>query len=370
MKAVRFAQARILVVDDDRTNVVLLEQLLKRWGYRNVVSTTDSSAVLRLVERSCPDLVLLDLMMPAPNGLEVMSQLRPWTRGQINLPILVLTGDVRPETREAALSAGARDFLTKPIDATEARLRVGNLLRTRELQRVLEGQRDALEHRVQARTQALAYAQREVLERLAIAAEYRDDDAHQHARRVGRNAALLAAELGVASDDVELIRRAAPLHDIGKLAVPDAVLRKPGRLSADEHDLMKSHTVIGHRILGGSSAPVLQLAAEIALMHHERWDGRGYPSGLAGEQIPLAGRLVAVADVFDALTHARPYEDAWPVEAALAELRQESGAQLDPTIVRALPAVGPEKLLAPVEETMAPTAGDQGSEPSTVTTGW
>jgi putative two-component system response regulator len=344
-----FSSARILVADDEPANVLLIERLLERWGYENVTSTTDSSEVIVLAEQLRPNLVLLDLSMPHPDGFEVMRLLterRPVGR---RCPVLVLTADVSAATRERALSSGASDFLTKPFDRTEVRLRVHNLLSTHFLQLELASHNELLERRVRERTQELEHARREILERLALAGEYRDDATHQHAQRVGRTAALLAAELGLPADDVELMRRAAPLHDIGKLGVPDTILLKPGRLTVDEFEVVKGHTVIGSRILAESVSTVLRAGEVIARAHHERWDGTGYPAGLAGDEIPLAGRLVAVADVFDALTHERPYKSAWPCERAVAEVHGVAGTQLDPRVVQAFDQLDPSALLAPVE---------------------
>jgi putative two-component system response regulator len=194
-------------------------------------------------------------------------------------------------------------------------------------------------------------AELEAVQRLAFACEFRDDDTNEHGARIGRTVALLAAEVGVAADEVELFRQAAPLHDIGKIGIADSILLKPGRLRADELAVMQTHTLIGSQILAGSQSRLLQTAEEIARTHHERWDGRGYPLGLAGDDIPLAGRLTAVADVFDALNFSRPYKDAWPLDAALAEMEISSGHQLDPQIVGALRSLDHEALLAPIEHT-------------------
>ena len=340
--------ARLLVVDDESANVLLLERLLKRWGYANVVSTSDSSQVVELAVRDRPSLVLLDLAMPAPDGFEVMRLLAELDVGRTPIPILVLTADVSADVKTRALSSGASDFLTKPFDSTEVRLRVRNLLRTHCLQLELARDNERLEQRVHERTADLDQARRETLECLALAAEYRDDDTHEHAQRVGRTAALLATRLGLAEAEVELLRRSAPLHDIGKLGVPDAILLKPGKLTDDEFAIMKDHTLIGARILSGSVSEVLRSGEIIARTHHERWDGSGYPAGLAGTAIPLAGRLVALADIFDALTHERPYKAAWPCATAVAEIRRIAGSQLDPDVVRAFDRLDPTALLAPV----------------------
>lgn len=327
--------ARILVIDDEPTNVLLLERILLRAGHSNVRCTTDSREVLDLFRTFRPDLVLLDLHMPHKDGFEVLAELGPLISESRYLPVLVLTGDPTAEARERALSMGAKDFVTKPFERTEVLIRMRNLLETRFLYRALENQNDELEARVRERTRELEEAQREILERLARAAEFRDDDTGQHAQRVGELAARIGRRLGLPESEVDLIRMAAPLHDLGKIGLPDSILLKPGRLSPAEFEGGKTHPTIGARILSGSRFAVLKLAEEIAWTHHERWDGSGYPRGLKGEEIPLAGRIVAAADIFDALTHERPYKPAWSVEDALAELERLAGSHLDPAVVNA-----------------------------------
>jgi len=253
----------------------------------------------------------------------------------------VLTADATPDAKRRALSAGARDFLTKPLDHIEVLLRIRNLLETRLLHVQLANQNQILDERVRLRTRELEAARVEILERLAVAAEYRDDDTGKHTARVGFVSARIAAAMDRPPSEVELIRRAAPLHDVGKIGIPDAILLKPGKLTPEEWAVMKEHAPIGAGILGGSTAPVLQLAEEIAASHHERWEGGGYPRGLAGTQIPLASRIVAVADVLDATTHERPYKPAWPLEDALAEIEAQAGRHFDPEVVEVfLPTAG------------------------------
>lgn len=345
-----FSDARIVVVDDEPANVLLLVRLLEQWGYDNFVSTTDSSQVVPLVAAEPAGLVLLDLVMPPPDGFEVMEQLSARSNGHASTPILALTADISTEMKERALSSGASDFLTKPFEATEVRLRVHNLLRARSFQLQLERQNELLDQRMRERTYDLEHARKETLERLALAGEYRDDETHEHAQRVGRTAALLALELGRPRDEVQLIRRSAPLHDIGKLGISDAILLKPGRLTADEFKVMQGHTSIGARILGGSRSAVLQMGELIARTHHECWDGAGYPARLAAEAIPLPARLVALADVFDALTHDRPYKAAWPLEEAVAEIRRGAGSEFDPALMRPFDRLEHSALLAPLED--------------------
>jgi cyclic di-GMP phosphodiesterase len=340
--------ARIVVVDDRPDNVMVLEHLLGGWHYPNVFGTTASSQVMGLVERVDPDLVLLDLQMPAPDGYEIMRRLESRIRGSDRLPVLVLTADISTEAKRQALSLGARDFLTKPFDPDEVRMRVDNLLELRQAHLQLRDQNLTLEHRVFARTMELERARTETLERLSLAAEFRDDDTKQHAARVGRTVALLGEKLGLADEDIMRLRCAAPLHDIGKIGIPDSILLKNGQLADSEYALMKTHTLIGAEIVSGSTSDVLETSAIIARSHHEHWDGGGYPHGISRGEIPLAGRLSAVADVFDALTHARPYKAAWPVDEAVGEMRRLRGKQFDPEVFDLFASLDHDSLLAPL----------------------
>ena len=328
------AGARILVVDDEEANVRLLERALGEAGYRNVQSTTDPRQVSSMVVEFKPDLILLDLLMPHVDGFEVMRSLELLLPGGSYIPVLVLTGDATRETRQLALASGANDFLTKPFDIDEVLLRIRNMLEVKLLHEQLRDKNEALEHHVRTRTRELEEAQIETFERLALAAEYRDDITGQHTRRVGRTAALIAGRLGLPESSRELIQRASGLHDVGKIGVPDGILLAERRLTPEEFEVVKTHTAIGARILSESRSPLLRMAEEIALTHHERWDGAGY-GGLVGNAIPLSGRITAVADVFDALTHERPYKEAWTVEAAVAFIESERGGHFDPAVVDA-----------------------------------
>ena len=341
--------ARILVVDDQAPNVILLERMLAQWGYEHVTTTTQSHEVPALAPELQPDLILLDLQMPKPDGFELMEILAPFSAGPPRVPVLVLTADATQATRQRALAAGASDFLSKPLDPIEVRLRISNLLETRRLQIDLLGQNQMLENAVRERTKDLEHARLELMERLALAAEYRDDNTQEHARRVGRTVALIGQALGLPYDEVDVLLQAAPLHDIGKIGIPDAVLLKRAQLTLEEFALMKSHTTIGAQILSGSEFPILNAGEVIARTHHERWDGGGYPFGLAGDEIPLPGRLVAVADAFDALAHERPYKDAWPVDQAVAEIQAGAGTHFDPSVVAAFLMLDHAALLAPME---------------------
>jgi putative two-component system response regulator len=328
-----FKHARILIVDDEPSNVEILERLLDRAGFGRIESTTDAREAADLYVRYRPDLILLDLHMPNMDGLAVMDQLNEIAEASY-LPILMLTEEMTPEARQEALSRGAKDFVSKPFHADELMLRIQTLLETRFLYFQVQSQNQILEAKVRERTRELEAAQVEIIERLARAAEFRDDNTGQHTERVGQMAALLARQLGLPDPQVSLIRRAAPLHDVGKIGVPDAILLKLGKLTVEEFEQVKTHTTIGQRILSGSRFGVLRLAEEIAFSHHERWDGAGYV-GIIRDQIPLAGRIVAVADVFDALTQKRPYKAAWPVAEAIAEIDRQRSRQFDPEIVDA-----------------------------------
>jgi response regulator RpfG family c-di-GMP phosphodiesterase len=322
----------ILIVDDQDANVRLLEQMLGRAGYHNCLSTLDSREVLRMWEQQQPDIILLDLHMPHLDGFGVMEQLKAHLPEAAYLPILVLTADSLPATKKRALSSGATDFLAKPFDAVEVILRIRNLLETRFLHVALQHENQSLGQKVVEKTHDLEEAQIEMLERLAVASESRDDNTGEHTQRVGRLAAALGLRTSWPEDKLDQIRRAAALHDIGKIAIPDRILLKPGKLTPEEFEIMKTHAELGARTLAGSRFPIVQLAEQIARYHHEKWDGSGY-YGLAGAAIPLAARIVALADVFDVLTHVRPYKHAWTVEDALARIEQDSGSHFDPQLV-------------------------------------
>jgi putative two-component system response regulator len=343
-------RARILVVDDEPVNVGIIERILHEAGYEDTVSTCHSEFVLDLNNVVRPDLILLDLHMPDPDGFAVLEALQRHNgRRDDAAAVLVLTADISLEVKQSAFMLGAADFLTKPFDSMEVLARIKNLLENRLLHRAQRDQNLRLEERVRQRTASLERARSELLDRLALLAEYRDDVTYEHAQRVGRTSARIAAAAGVTVEEAALIRRAAPLHDIGKVAVPDAILLKPGTLTAAEFEVMTRHATIGARILARSGSPILRLAEEIARTHHERWDGTGYPAGLRGEEIPQAGRFVAIADVFDALTHNRPYKTAIPVAAAAAEIIGASGTHFDPVAVAVFAELNHEELLEPLD---------------------
>lgn len=328
-----FTEARLLVIDDEAANLDLMGRVLGRAGYQHVTLFDDPLVALSELDSVAPDLILLDLHMPGIDGFEVLRRLQLTVRGDDFLPRLVITADCTLATRRRALSLGAHDFVTKPIDLTETSLRVANLLQTRLLHVRLQESRGRLEEQVEVRTRQLADAYRDIVGRLALVGEYRDDATADHTSRVGKLAARLGRAAGFTADQVVLLADAAPLHDIGKVAVPDAVLLKPGPLSPAEFEIIKTHAAVGAHILRGGPSPLLRLAEQIAYTHHERWDGSGYPSGLRGEAIPLAGRLVAIVDVFDALTSERPYKAAWSVDRAVDRMRADRGRHFDPDLL-------------------------------------
>jgi putative two-component system response regulator len=327
------ADSRILIVDDEPGNVQLLQRILVREGYRRVTGLSNPREAMAVIDEDRLDVVLLDLHMPVVDGYQILeSIMNSLDPGRRTLPVIVLTADATPEARRRALTSGAADFITKPFDVVEVALRIRNTLERHQLHSEVRRQNDLLEDRVRARTIELERAQLETFERLALAAEYRDDDTGKHTRRVGGVARAIAEQLGMAATDLDLLERAAGLHDVGKIGVPDGILLKPDRLTPEEFEVVKTHTVIGARILSGSHSPLLQLGEIIAGSHHERWDGRGY-HGLAGEDIPLHARITTLADAFDAMTTDRPYRAARSREEATEEIRRERGGQFDPNVV-------------------------------------
>jgi putative two-component system response regulator len=337
------------VVDDEDANLLLVRRVLERAGYTSVETLRDPRGIEARFAEARPHLLLLDLHMPGMDGFEVMNALEDLTSGGDDVAFLVLTADVTEEAKRRALEMGARDFLTKPIDQTELLLRVRNMLHVQDLREKLLDHNQSLEATVTSRTRELDDTRIEVLDRLALAGEFRDDDTQEHAQRIGRTAGQLAVELGLAAGVADLLSQAAPLHDIGKIGIPDAILLKPGRLTDAEFEAIKQHTVIGARILSGGRTPLIRLAEDVALTHHERWDGNGYPEGRTGAATPLHARIVSVADVFDALTHERPYKEAWPVDRALEEIESQRGRQFDPDVVSAFGGLDHQSLLERVD---------------------
>jgi putative two-component system response regulator len=334
MDVSRLKLAKILIVDDQEYNISLLERILRRADFKQLFSTMNPRLIESMLVEVDPDIVLLDLHMPGMDGLQVLKLIRERSGEDSSyLPVLVLTADMTPEAKQQVLQAGANDFLTKPYDRTEVILRIHNLLKTRYLHLELQQYNSKLEERVRERTEELEKAKFEILQLLGRASEYRDDMTGQHTQRVGRLSGLIAGRLGIPEQQINMIRMAAPLHDIGKIGIPDELLLKPGRFEPHEFERMKTHTTIGASILEGSFFMILKLAGIIAQAHHEKWDGSGYPHALKGVEIPIEARIVALADFYDALTHERPYKRAWTPQEALDEVVKQRGIHFDPQIV-------------------------------------
>ncbi len=331
-----YADANILIIDDEPSIVRMLTRTLQSAGYAKVAGLTDPIDALARLDSTGTDLIVLDINMPNMSGYEFLTSLSQRLTPDTFLPVLMVSGLPESEARLQALRAGANNFLTKPIDIKLFVAQVQSLLDTRFLALRINEDRGVLEGMVRRRTAELQQAHAEILDRLGRVAEYRDDTTGQHTERVAQICGLLARELELPRERVSLIIRTAPLHDIGKVGVADAILLKPGPFDEREREIMRKHTAEGARLLSGGTSELVQMAEEIALFHHERWDGAGYPCGLRGDEIPLAARIVSVADAFDALVHERPYKRAWSVPAAMAEIGRESGGQFDPRVVEAL----------------------------------
>ena len=327
--------ARVVIVDDRSTARSLLEGLARTLEPGVVVSSfADPLEALAHMQVETPDLIITDYRMPGMDGIEFTRRVRA-ERRLSDVPLIIVTVVEDRQVRYQALENGATDFLTRPIDPLECRARCLNLLTLRRSQKVVADRAQWLEEQVMQATRAVRLRERETLMKLAKAGEYRDEETGNHIIRMSRYARLIAEELKLTAMECDEIEAASPMHDIGKIGIPDHILLKPGRHTPEEQVVMRRHSQIGHEILSDSPSRYLQMGAVIALGHHEKFDGSGYPQGLAGEDIPLPARIVAVADVFDALTSNRPYKGAWSFQDALAYLQSESGRHFDPACVRA-----------------------------------
>lgn len=324
----------VLIVDDEQSNLSLCSHMLKAIDDVMPVEIFSSVKALDWCKRNDPDLVLLDYMMPEMDGLQFLQAFRELP-GKREIPVIMLTADIQTAVRNKALQMGVNDFLTKPVNIIELRARIMNLLALRKAQLQLAHRADWLAEEVKKSTQELVARERDVIHRLSRAAEYRDPETGAHLLRMANYSRLIATNLNLSEAEQNLIQDAAPMHDIGKVGIPDSILLKPGRLTDDEMTIMRTHAQIGADILQGSASLLLQAAAKNALTHHEKYDGSGYPNGLQAEQIPLYGRIIAVADVFDALTSTRPYKQAWEIDRATALIRDGVGKHFDPVCVHA-----------------------------------
>ncbi|MCW9034887.1 MAG: response regulator [Rhodospirillales bacterium] len=324
--------SKIVIIDDNPTNVALLEDMLDEEGYENLVCFTDPREALSHCQNEEVDLILLDIRMPHLNGIQLMEQLADKIHSEY-LPIIVLTAQKDAETRENALRVGANDFLNKPFEQWEVLLRIHNTLVTRMLYSGQRNRAEELEALVQERTKEIRKTQLEIIRSLGRAGEFRDNETGAHVIRVSLSSQLLALKSGVSETQAELLMYASPMHDAGKIGIPDRILLKPGKLDEEEWEIMKTHAEKGAEIIGDHDSEVIRLARTLAIAHHERWDGTGYPKGTKGETIPIEARILSICDVFDALTSARPYKSPWSIESALNLIKEESGKAFDPTLV-------------------------------------
>lgn len=331
---------RILVVDDELKNRLLVEAMLIPLGYEVIMAVDGKEALKKTIENS-PDVILLDVMMPGMDGFEVANRIKTDEATRI-IPVVMVTALSEVSDRVKALDAGADDFLVKPVDRTELRARVKSLVNVkacndymRSYQKELEAEVARRTYQLQQALEKLKKASLDTIYRLSRAAEYKDKNTGGHIRRMSRYAAAVARSLGLDAGTVEMILYAAPMHDVGKIGIPDHILMKPAKLDPEEWEIMKQHNIMGMKILETSDAEFIKLAEVIALNHHEKWDGTGYPRGLKGTDIPLPGRIVAIADVFDVLTTERPYKPAYSVEESFEILGKGRGTHFDPEVVDA-----------------------------------
>ena len=325
-------EPKILILDDVEANVILLKRMLAMNGYRFVESITDSRLALDICKSYKPHILLLDLRMPYLDGFEVLDQLKNQKETEHQL-VIVITADNDRRNAIKALERGAIDYIEKPFEAAEVLIRIHNILEHHMLSKHVYEQNMRLEQKMTEHTRVLEQTQAEVFERLMRAAEFRDNDTGMHISRIGHYVYQMALLKGIPEPYAKQYLYASMMHDIGKIGIPDDILLKPAKFTDMEFNIMKLHTVKGSAILAGSNLEVLRLAEQIALTHHERWDGTGYPHGLSGEAIPLGGRITALFDVYDALISKRPYKDPWPAEMALDEIRRLSGTAFDPELV-------------------------------------
>lgn len=361
---------KVLIIDDEPLMIRIIEKHLRDVGVCNIQGIDNAAHALMTIRDTLPDVVLLDVYMPNVSGLEILRGIQDDNRLQ-NISVIVLTASTDEDIKVRALDLGAADFLRKPVQPTELFARLKNTLMAKAYQDHLREYSKFLERVVVEKTVELETSRLEVIECLTRAAEFRDDDTGRHVLRVGRYARIIGAELGMDEGALYVLEQAAKLHDIGKIGIPDAILLKPGKLSSEEFEIMKEHCNYGERIIQRMShsetlqlrkhtemgasilqttrSPILEVALKIVLTHHERWDGSGYPQGIAGLQIPLEGRITAVADVFDALSNKRPYKPAFSTEKSFSIMREQRGAQFDPRVLDAFFARRTEVIRTQIE---------------------
>ncbi|MBF0383659.1 MAG: response regulator [Magnetococcales bacterium] len=322
-------QARIFVVDDTPSNIdVLMETLSSRY---DISVALDGETALEDIPETNPDLILLDVMMPGLDGYTVCKRLKE-DPNTAEIPVIFITAKQEVTDETTGFAVGAVDYITKPFSPAVVQSRVNTHLQLVKAKKELAEQNQILDRKVRERTQELVETRLQIIQRLGRAAEYKDNETGLHVIRMSHYSRILALAAGFSTDKAEIILQAAPMHDIGKIGIPDRILLKPGSLDNEEWSVMRKHPGIGAGIIGVHEAEVLKVAKIVALTHHEKWDGSGYPRGLKGEAIPIEGRIIAIADVFDALTTARPYKDAWSVEKTVEVMKQDSGTHFDPNL--------------------------------------
>lgn len=337
-----FDDCSVLIVDDQSTSRAILSQVVRNISKKaNVVEKTNPKLALEWAAEHTSDLVLVDYMMPEMSGIEFVRQLKAFPQYEF-VPVIMITINKDSAIRYAALEVGVTDFLSKPVDIHECTARSRNLLTLHKQQIALENKSILLESLVQAATAEIKAREKETLMRLARAGEYKDYDTAMHLQRMSQYSKALAIAIGMTTEEADIIELASPLHDIGKIGIPDSILLKKGLLNQEELITMRKHPIMGYEILQDSPSMYLQKGSEIALAHHERYDGTGYPYGLKANDIPLSARIVAVADVFDALTSKRPYKEAWSIDQSLDYLKNESGKHFDPELVTAMLSIRPD----------------------------
>lgn len=325
----------IYVVDDVLANIELVEAVFRNDPGIEIKKAENGSELIDLMDQNGrPDLLILDLMMPVMDGFEALKKIKD-VREKSYFPVIALSALTDKQSIIDALSMGADDYVTKPFFVEELKTRAYNMIKLKERDEFLNTSLDVMESNLLEKLRMLEHTQLEIITRLGKASEFRDDETGRHIERISGYVSLIAGAMDINNEQIALMKYASPMHDVGKIGIPDNILLKPGRLTEDEFKIIKLHTIIGNKILSGTTLPLLELAREIAVSHHERWDGNGYPHGLNKESIPISGRIVSITDVFDALTSDRVYKSAWPIEKALDYIKEQRGKQFDPDVVDA-----------------------------------
>lgn len=326
--------ASVLVVDDTPTNIIILEKILTRQGY-SVLKAASGADALKIAAEGIPDLILLDIMMPEINGFEVCRRLAS-AESTKSIPVIFLTAAQDAALLKEGFEAGGADYLTKPFQVEELLARVRVQIENRRLRHNLEREVAIRTRQLSEALNRIEIAHLEILNRLSQAAEFRDNETANHLKRMGHYSVIIGKTAGLDNDRLGMLSAASAMHDLGKIGIPDSILLKPGKLTPEEFAVMKKHPAIGAELLKDIDSPLMEMATTIALTHHEKFDGSGYPAGLSGQNIPLEGRIVALADVFDALTSARPYKRAWSVTEAMEYIEGGAGKHFDPALVECM----------------------------------